>query len=432
MKVNLILLALLAALLGFAYYWEERGGKISSEQQLIIKSPLSLTLSKLSLVKKGEQWFLEDYGVPIEKAFSALLNRMLGGLMISSRIQVSPQKESEYFSQTNLNFKINNKSFILGDYSNIDKGFFIKRGEELFLVKDSTDYEGVFKSLDEEEYKKYSNLKNLIESDPSYLFPTRIIHSSSPLQSIIHYTNGSMYKLDIQFNETFPKPLKGLNEINILTKVDELNFTGKILNITLQKSQPKQSPISKMIITSKEGTSEYWLLNQYDKKEGLFIWNSNKGLILEVESIDDSLFSSSVSDFWNKKLSLLSKIENKKSLGFTMIKGSQKVRGQVLDTSKFSYSSKEFSFDRGKLNLLFGILLNNTPFEQASFVRSKARADFDFHLEVDEHRYSFKSSAGLLNVYEHSSQIEFVFIRPKASLPQLKFEELFTLKEKKP
>jgi hypothetical protein len=432
MKVNIALISTLSALLIFAYFWEEKKGKASTEIQLFIGEPQSLVLKNVVLEKKNNNWQLQKYQLPIGANFSQLISRMLSGLSIIKEIKIDSNKTHEYFALTNIDFKLNEQDFTLGDYSQVDKGFYIKNNQALYLVRDSKDYEGVFRSLDEEEFKKYQNLKNLIDSKMSFLFPTSIIQSLLKVKSINVLSPDGEFKLFVKNNNTFPDPMSGLKVVNIQDRLLSLNNTGKIINVIDLTDKPVEKELVKVIVNFENQSSEFFLYNQFKGVKGHFIWNGNLGVVIQVDSVENTFFSSSVSDYWLKQFSLLESIKSKKTIKFSLISNSTEIKGRVIDTSTFSYSSSEYDLNKSRFNLLFGVLLNNSPFEQASFVKSRSEFKYDFDFVVDNQRYSIRSLDGILNVYEHSTQIEFVFVKQKIFLPRLKIDDFFTLKKKKP
>jgi hypothetical protein len=432
MKLNIALISTLSALLIFAYFWEEKKGKVSISTQLFKSEPQSLILKKLVLVKEENNWQLKKYQLPIDPNFSRLINIMLSGLTIVKEIEVDSKKIHEYFSITNIEFKLNDQNFILGDYSQIDKGFYIKKKQTLYLVRDNNDYEGVFRSLDEEEFKKYQNLKNLIDSEMSFLFPSSIIQSLATVESIEFQSRDREFKLLVSERNTIPAPKNGLSVINIQERLTSLNNTGKIINVFDQKESPNSKTVVQLVVNYESKSSKYVLYDQFREVTGHFIWNKSLGVMIQVESVEETLFSSSVPDYWLKQFSLIDSIKSKKIIHFSLVSNSKEIKGSVLDTSKFIYSSVNYELNKNKFNLMFGVLLNNNPFEQSNFVKEKSKSKYDFDLVVEDRRYSFRSLDGILNVYEHNSDIEFVFVKQKTILPKLKFDDFFTLKEKRP
>lgn len=438
---NAILAGVFFVLVGIAYLVNENVDLFQSKKDLgpVISRALhelkGIELPNTKLVKENDQWIVSSISHPVDEASLKKFFEKLEGLRIQKVIKSDPEKSKEFFTHQNDSFTLvfhnERLELRLGDVSSITGHFYLGKkvngGEKIYIVKDISFFEGLYKTELEAELRRYLELKTYIEAQPFQYADTTLFNSKLVTESktiIIDNLHNRPFTLNLSDNSTDPKPPKGispsLNKKFLLEHFKKVRFKRFVEkdNDTLEKE------ISKVEFGNDNGNTVYKIFGALNGRQGLYAIGSampNRIYILETEG-RDVLFSNTQS-FWNKIPNLgVSDLSTVKRIDFELGAKKTKLEKFVInDVTTFEVkplNKKVKLSEKNYFNLIFNALFAGNGFEQAEMVTELTKKQVSKWFKGKDKRvfvnlfnknFAFKLNGEKLLLLDLNDNVEFVY-----------------------
>ncbi len=369
MKKNLGLFAILVALLGLTYFFQEKTSEKKYEENLV-KDKLypeeihQITISGMSASKSEGKW----------KAGDILLSHNLMRLVEEKIYQLKKVKsvsgEKKDFFSSPVEFTVNNEELILGELSLDRQGFYLSRNGEMMLAV----LEGSSRELmsDEKDIqgRKLQEMKVLLTKRPEELYETQLFrfYPDLPLGKVtIKVPDTLAFELDLKNNTTTPPPFPG---ISVHEKLPA-KFMSLLSQVTLKEEIPYDKFGTKLgeITFSADGKGVMWelytrnpvtadavLTDPVRQKAWLMIGGTLKVFFIQLQ------------DYWDKKNIPPEHFRPFDRTPMTLTEGNLRTIVTLVNKEPLEFESSGFQVNKEKMLELVSYALNLGPLDQASRV----------------------------------------------------------------
>lgn len=459
MKKNLVLTIILAVLVGVAYQLEEVSKKETMKLNLLESRLLSkakiiseIKTNNYHFIRKGDLWIEKSTAWRVDQEILNEFSNILKKIGIYSSVRKESNKTQDYFSSSSTVFEIKvdgkMKKFELGNVSKITGSFYIRDVDQPNLINiclDDSVLRVIHKTEVDLKLKKYQRLKNILSSS-SINFLDRNLLSSLNLKmddiNSIKIKNRTAGWFELKVGENYTQPIapKSINYHNFKEKV-----FGKTKNIKIEKIIKKaqnilSNPASEVIIEGRKNI-KLRLYAALNGVYGSFLKISGQDQILKLDGDNADIFSSSIQDFWVKKIPFEVNFNNLKKLSFKLKKeGAKKFYPfEVNDLESFEVSSKdkEINFiSKVHMNLLFNLLFNLADFKEATSIERlesstpKSFTKKGIRVFIFEKKFQVWVEAGSIFVLDTKESLVFRFDNNKNQIPTDFFDKIFTVVKK--
>ncbi len=369
MKKNLGLLAILIALLGLTYFFQEKNTEKKYEANLV-KDKLypgeitQLTISNLSAGKLGGKW----------KAGEMLLSHNLLKLIEEKIHQLKKVKtvtgEKKDFFSSPVIFTVNNEEIILGELSLDRQGFYISRNGEMMLAVLEGSSQEILSDEKDIQARKLQELKVLATKRPEELYETQLFrfYPDLPLEKVtIKVPETLPFELDLKSNTTTPPPFPG---ITVHEKLPA-KFMSLLSQVTLKEEIPYDKFSTKLgqitfsgagkgvmweLYTRNPKTADAVLVDPVRQKAWLMIGGTLKVFFIQLQ------------DYWDKKTIPPEQFRSFDRTPLTLTEGNLRTIVTLVNKEPLEFESSGFKVNKEKMLELVSYALNLGPLDQPTRV----------------------------------------------------------------
>jgi hypothetical protein len=390
MKTNLVLSSLLAVLLIFTYFFQEKKDENADKPRYIASvywnSKIThIKTDKFEAYKKGNNWISKKSGERLSYNSFRLIEKKLLELKIEKDLEgYLPENPKSIFK-----VEVNSIELKIGEMSLDGNSFYIGLGNKYFLA--TIDGESNSISLDDRDIEsdKLRDLKNLLSSREDQLMENQLFryYDFSHLEKVSLVTdNRAAYVLDFKSNLTIPGPIRGIEVHNglkekflslltllqIKEKVDfqKLSYFKKISTINVKTSKPQQ-----IIVW------DLWLKNE--KSADVILVDSKNKLAFLMNGGSLKLFFLNEQDYWDKKVIPPEKFHHFSQLHFSVSQNKRNQLINVINKEPLYFESKERKVKQIEFQNLFQALLNLSGFDQADRVSQLSQSEEQQFLKMN-------------------------------------------------
>ena len=388
---NIILSLIVTVLLVIAYFHEELGKQKREEQLLEQQRVVSfnpqmidkIVLPKVQLVKRDHKWFVADLNYPASSLAIENLLKHLHAIHQVKMIEMSTLNQSDFFTHQDHIISLSSFGkewkYKLGDVSELTGNFYfadLSNGiEKLYLARDTSTFEGFYKTELELYLNQYVQLKNMIlASSQAFLEPKVFYELDIDRLDSIKIDNkwNRWFEVKLDKGETIPAIVKGLKYHNLKMQVQNL------INEVVHEGIAKEGVLGEVISTIKfkdmTKSIEAKLYNQLDGRQGSYVKYDGSDWIYKLKDDSKNLFFMNVQDFWDKKVHYPIKVKELSRLDFAIgVSQENSYRFYVDDLERFEFKTQNTNIKNiniEHMNFLFHILFGLENFQQASRVDS--------------------------------------------------------------
>lgn len=396
---NLVLVAVLFALVGVGWLLEGKRGfdgepGYEGAQPVVELAPggvLEIHLPKVKIAngQQGLRVLGLEYPASPDK-FESLVKR-LNSLRAIKKLDIPDDKIEQFF--THQDHFILVKSFEgelrmrMGDVSEITGDFYLqtfKNGRQnLYLVKDTSLFEGFYQNELELNLRKYLALKELVASSPFDFVDNRIFGNPLPgsLNAIkVDNKINRWFELNFAEGSTSPAPPNGVK-----TLLDRSSISKMLNELRFSRFYPLEGNslsnlLSVIELNYDEGSKKAELFGEMNGQKGMFAKVEGKpNLIFAMEDEGKNLFFENAQRFWLKRPELGVDPASLEELTFSIGSRKNELTGfKVADLEKFEISPVRDDvsiLDLEYFNLVFNALFAVNGFEQAAFVNQLSQTE---------------------------------------------------------
>jgi hypothetical protein len=384
MKKNLVLFALLIALIITTYFLQEKRAEREYVQSRIQGKILQEEISSLKLpaveaVKKQGQWWSGDQ----------LLSQNYLGLMEKKLLEITSIKDIEgdpatFFTDA-ISFEVNNVAWKLGAMSLDKQSFYVSKGDKISLAIMDGESTTVSMSDSEIEVGKLNDFKALLLKDLPQLTERQIFrfYPKLPLERVqVNAEGNPPFELLLKENQTLPPSIAGVD----FHKDIRGKFFSTITSITIKEEIPfsdklKYKKLASMTFSAEGSTSVSWEIWLKDKNsaDSILIDDRAKKAFLVVGGTLKPFFIQ-VQDYWDKKVIPHSSFKQFTRLPVSFIQEDKQAIVTVIDREPFDFEVKDFKVKPGNMQDLFKLLFNLDRLDQASRVSQLSKSERQHYL----------------------------------------------------
>lgn len=387
---NLFLTLLLITLIVFAYFHEEVGKSEELKRQTISKQVIKfeisqidkITLPNCKLIKINNNWKVGDLNFQASLENVEKLLTIIHSIHKLDKVELSGKSEKDFFKFQDYKFSIESFGqewkFRLGDVSELTGNFYLQElntdKKEIYTVKDTSSFEGLYKTELELFLNQYIRFKNYILAPANSYIESRVFYDDLLLgiQSIkVDNKWNRWFEVDAVRNETYPKALKGIKYRNLSRQIKELISTIKFKK--LLKPGVFGDQTSQLEIKRNDKVVKATLYNSLDGKAGNFLLVQGHEWVYLLSEKSESLFFQNVQQFWDKRLHFDTKINEIKRIDFELSSDDDKYFKffvDDLDKFKFKWKTPQIkSINVENFNFLFHLILGLDKFSQAKLIK---------------------------------------------------------------
>lgn len=371
MKKNLGLFGVLVLLLTVTYFFQEKRVEKNYQEsltkdRLLTEALTHLKLPHLEATKKDGSWWSGEILLS-HNTFKTIEQKI-------SEIKEIKKIEGDwknYFPHP-FEFEVNHEKWTIGDQSLDKQGFYVAKGEKIYLAIIEGESTHLTQNESEVETMKLNELivalskpmKDLVENQLFRFYP------KLPKDRVVLAVEGSLpFELKLLKDETIPPPIKGITvHRNLLSK-----FTALLTQMTIKEEVPYSEKLKykkmgevKFIGENNEETWELWL--ESDKSANAYITDAkNKRAFLMVGGTL-RLFFVQLQDYWDKKVIPPSDFKSFNRLEVKFRQGSKEASVTVLNREPLAFEVKGFKVEQLRMEQLFQVVFNLGPMDQANRV----------------------------------------------------------------
>lgn len=397
---NLALAFIVLALLIFAYFHEEVGksekktAKLQSQKIISfnINEVNSITLPNTTLIKKNELWVVEQLDFRASNVYVKKLLEIIDSIHKLDTVNIKDRSESDFFNFQNhlIVIKTSDQTFHfrLGDVSELTGNFYFQElnspQKKVYIAKDTSLFEGMYKTELELFLNQYIRLKNYILSPPkSYLEKRVFFEILNEKISKIKINNrwNRWFELDVVNNTSIPKVRPGIGYLNFERKIKEALELVKFKDVFESGDLGEQTSKIEILIDKNKITAT--LFNSLDGRAGNFLKVQGHEWIYQLEANSEIIFFQNVQKFWDKKINFKTNLAILDRLDFVI---DEKFKFFVDDLNKFefNYDKKTISsINIANMNFLFHLIFGLEEFNQAQMIS-------DLDKDIKEKKFSMK------------------------------------------
>lgn len=396
---NTILFIITILLVLIAYFHEEIGKK-NTEEKILKKNRIvtfnpemidRIELPRTKLVKVNRQWLVEELDYPANTLAVENLLKHLYAIHQIRPIQYKKNNQNEFFVDQNHLITLSSFGktwkYRLGDISQLTGNFYFSDlsgdSEKLYLARDTTTFQGFYKTELELYLNQYIQLKDFIFGTSQAFLEPKVFYNldieTDGLESIkINNKWNRWFEVQLNNEKTIPPVQKGLRyrDLKVLTKrlIDSVTHEGIIY-----KGKHKGKLSEEMSTITFKGFSKKIIAKLYsdlDGKKGFYVafkgFKQKKNLIYKLKKDAEKIFFINVQSFWNKKVQYPIDIKSQDRFSFSISKNQKKKFLFYVDdlkTFEFKSENKQIKdINVAHMNFLFNLLLGLDRFEQADRV----------------------------------------------------------------
>ncbi len=410
MKRNLILLAVLIALLSVTWLINERGEEnhrheIAQDEMVFDPKQQgglqSLSFGKTTLHLKGESFFVGEKKVPanpykVEELFATL--DALAAIRKLSKDEVAGLDLQLAFPQDQIitiSFKTSKgiTPFIIGAPLITSPGrFYARLGDQVMIVHDRKPLPMAYEQ-DNEADLKYRRLQTIFSIAPDFFYDTRLFKEPVTIISA-NFDNPRFKNFSVDFTKMITQP-KSYSSLGYDQKEFDA-WSRTLISLEAATVLPDYDPklLKKLraqlkIKTQDSKTVELSLFSGYGSLKGDFVISSLSPYLFELADNQAGLFFQSLQDFWNLTLNLPSD-----QLPLVLSSAASKVELTLKSGNVFEVDLNDQSISpkRQYLAVLFNLLTGRARYVsdlvdlkyKESFIIKYGNRSFLFASAVDE------------------------------------------------
>lgn len=392
---NLLLTVVLASLVTFAYFHEEIGKakkeatKIESQKiiSFMFDEVDRIELPNTNLVKNNGVWIVKEMNFLASNQNVNKLLKIIESIHQLDLVKLNGKSEKEFFKYQDYEFTISSKEntwkYRLGDVSELTGNFYVQdlnaKDRPIYIAKDTSLFEGMYKNELELYLNQYIRLKNYISAAPKVYMEPRVFYDvlQNGISRIkINNRWNRWFEVDVTANKTIPEIKSALKYLNLKSEV-----TSK-MNLIHFKELHKDSVLSEKVsdieITSEGKKIVASLYVSLDGRAGNFLQIKGNKWIYELKEGAEKLFFQNVQQFWDKKIHYQKDLSKLKRIDFELSVADIFYKFYIDDIEKFEFKwddAKVKSVNVQNLNFLFHILFGLENFNQALIVKDLEKND---------------------------------------------------------
>lgn len=391
---NVFLLFLLSGLLTIAYFLDRDEEKIESAlfangsiTKLVLPN-ITIDFANTSELEKSklEKLLKRVYALRIVKTYTniELKNRKKISFKVSQK-----EKESQVFFH---------------DFNPITGAFYLSlnTSNDIHLIEDTYTFNGFYKNEQELFKKRYESLVNLLNSDLNYFKRKRVFNGLEIKKLISKSSTNRAFIIDFNANSISPLPPKGVEHVNLSLVRDQLQDMSYL---ETKESLARSKLVSTLLINDLETVK---IFKQDDK-----YYIHRRAKFFEVKRDDLNYLIGSMQNLWIKKVNIdFVKRINESKMIFTIEYQDKTFNEFTLkDLNVFSYKENQGrEFNKNYLNLLFNVIFNATPFEEAKFILSDVRQKCTgIKLSISKRQFCFIQNGKDLRLIDINSKLEYFY-----------------------
>lgn len=369
MKKNAALLAILIALLGVTYLFQEKKTEKNFEEALVKDKLYAGELTQLSVSgfdAKNENGRWKSGEILLSHNTFRLIEEKVRQLKKVK--SVAGEMKGSFTSP--LEFSVNNDKLILGDLSLDRQGFYLSvNGQVLLAVLEGTTRELVGDE-NEKQATKLDEFRNLLSKHPKELIENQMFrfYPDLPFERVTIKIPGSLpFEIDFKNNTTTPPPFPGITVHENLPQ----KFMSLLSQVTLKEEIPYGEFGEKLgeITFSAEGKGVMWELYTRNKKSADAVLVDpvrRKSWLMIGGTL--KVFFIQLQDYWDKKCIPPQVFKTFTREAMTFTEGNLRTVVFLLNREPLVFESAGFKVDQEKMLELVSYAMNLGPLDQASRV----------------------------------------------------------------
>jgi hypothetical protein len=378
MKKNALLFALLVALLGVTYVFQER--RVADEHReerlrdaLITEEIRELKLPAGTAVRRDGQW-----RAGAQLLSHNLLKQIVARLSELRKVRAVSGDWKSFFPNP-FTFGVNGTTWTIGDLTLDREGFYVARGREVFLAVIDGGSTELSTRPEDVEAAKLNALVRILSLPLEDLKERQLFRFFPKLpmdRAVIAVDGRPPFELDFVGNETLPPPVTGV--------AVHRDLRGKFHSLLTQVSLREEVPYSEALKFKKLGEIrflkdkvelawELWLRSA-KTADALVIDPSEKRAFLMVGGTL-KIFFVGVQDYWDKKVIPEKYFVSFARLDADFIQGARRARVSIANKEPLEFSARGHTVDPAKMELLVQFLFNLGPRDQAERVSNLSASE---------------------------------------------------------
>lgn len=369
MNKNAALFAILLALLGVTYLFQEKKTEENFEEALVKDKLYSGELTQLSVSgfdAKNENGSWKSGDILLSHNTFRLIEEKIRQLKKVK--SVAGEMKGSFTSP--VEFSVNNDKLILGDLSLDRQGFYLSvNGQVLLAVLEGSTRELVGDES-EKQATKLNELRGLLSKHPKELIENQMFrfYPDLPFDRVtIKVPDSLPFEIDFKNNTTTPPPFPGITVHENLPQ----KFMSLLSQVTLKEEIPYGEFGQKLgeITFSAEGKGVMWelytrnnksadavLVDPVRRKSWLMIGGTLKVFFIQLQ------------DYWDKKSIPPQVFKTFTREAMTLTEGTLRTVVFLVNREPLVFESSGFKVDQEKMLELVSYALNLGPLDQASRV----------------------------------------------------------------
>lgn len=369
MKKNLTLAAVLIALLGVTYFFQEKKTEQKFEENLVKDKLYPGPITKLTVSGKAAeningQWLSGD-----ELLSHNTMNLIVEKVRQLKKLKSVTGEVKDFFSQP-VTFSVNGDDLILGDLSFDRQGFYVsKNGEKMLAVLEGTSKD-VIGEAEDLEGKKFEVLRNLLLKPAAELKESQLFryYPDLPFEQVtIKVPDVLPFELDFKNGTTTPPPFPGitvhenlpakfrslLTQVNFREEIPYEKFGTKLGEITFIGGG---KAVMWELFTRNQKTADAVITDPVRKRAWLMIGGTLKVFFIQLQ------------DYWDKKVIPPTLFTSFDRTPFTLTEGTTRSIVNIVNREPLEFESSGFKVDKERMLELVSYTMNLGPLDQANRV----------------------------------------------------------------
>ncbi len=378
MKKNAFLFALLVALLGMTYLFQEKRVEEALLQKikqdtLLTEEIRELKLLSVTAVRQNGQWRSG------EKLLSHNILRQIEKRLSQLRKVRTVKGDWKSFFPNPFTFGVNGMTWTLGTLTLDKQAFYVARGSEVFLAVIDGESTELSSRGEDIEGAKLDALVRLLSLPLADLEEKQLFRyfPNLPMDRVIVDVDGRPpFELNFGGNLTLPPPVSGVSS--------HKDLRGKFHSMMTQVALREEVPFSehrsfkklgeiRFLNAKTERTWELWLRSAATA-DALVIDPVGKRAFLMVGGTL-KLFFIGVQDYWDKKVIPAENFVSFARLDADFIQGTRRSRVSIANKEPLEFLSKGHTVDRPKMETLVQLLFNLGHRDQAERVSNLSASE---------------------------------------------------------
>lgn len=378
MKKNAVLFGVLIFLIIGTYIFQEQRVEreyldSQTKDRLIETEITQLKLPHVEAVKKDGQWW-SDKSLLSHNNFKSIEKK------ISEIKKIKDIKgDKKNFFPHPFEFEVNQEKWMIGDQSLDKQGFYVARGDKIYLAIIDGESVHLTQNENEVESMKLNELILALSKPLTELKETQLFrfYPDLPEDRVLISVEGSLpFELLLQKDETIPPPIEGVNVHPDLQN----KFRSLLTQMTVreeisydEKLKFKKLGEIKFFGSKAEINWELWLKN--DTSADAFILDSARKRAFHMVGGTLRVFFIQLQDYWDKKVIPPGEFKSFNRLPVTFIQGDKKAIVTVLNREPLAFEAQKFKIQQVPLEQMFQIIFNLGPQDQGDRVSQLTKSE---------------------------------------------------------